>query len=114
MTYDMILVRYGEMTLKKDNYKQFLEKIVKNIKSKCKEFKSLKFEAQPYRFYIYLNGEDHNKVIEQLNKVCGLYSYSLCKKVPKSLDAIALKGIDLLNEYKNTKEKTLLLLDIGL
>ncbi len=100
MTYDMILVRYGEMTLKKDNYKQFLEKIVRNIKSKCKEFKSLKFEAQPYRFYIYLNGEDHNKVIEQLNKVCGLYSYSLCKKVPKNIDAIALKGIDLLNEYK--------------
>ena len=100
MTYDMILVRYGEMTLKKDNYKQFLEKIVKNIKNKCKEFKSLKFEVQPYRFYIYLNGEDHNKVIEKLHKVCGLYSYSLCKKVPKNLDAIALKGIDLLNEYK--------------
>lgn len=100
MTYDMILVRYGEMTLKKDNYKQFLEKIVKNIKNKLKGFQSLRFEAQPYRFYIYLNGEDHSKVIERLNKVCGLYSYSLCKKVPKSIDAIALKAVDLLNEYK--------------
>ena len=50
MTYDMILVRYGEMTLKKDNYKQFLEKIVKNIKNKLKGFQSLRFEAQPYRF----------------------------------------------------------------
>lgn len=100
MTYDMILVRYGEMTLKKDNYKQFLEKIVRNIKNKCKEFKSLRFEAQPYRFYIYLNGEDHTKVIDKLNKVCGLYSYSLCKKVPKSIDAIALKSVELLKEFK--------------
>ena len=72
MTYDMILVRYGEMTLKKDNYKQFLEKIVRNIKNKCKEFKSLRFEAQPYRFYIYLNGEDHTKVIDKLKGLGGL------------------------------------------
>lgn len=106
MTYDMILVRYGEMTLKKDNYKQFLEKIVRNIKNKCKEFKSLRFEAQPYRFYIYLNGEDHTKVIDKLNKVCGLYSYSLCKKVPKSIDAIALKSVELLKEFKEENKMT--------
>ena len=31
--YDMILVRYGEMTLKKKNYKTFLNKINDNIKS---------------------------------------------------------------------------------
>lgn len=101
MTYDMILVRYGEMTLKKDNYKQFLEKIVRNIKNKLRDFKSLKFDAQPYRFYIYLNGEDHNKVIDCLNKVSGLYSYSLCKKVYKNIDSIASKAVELLNEYKS-------------
>ena len=101
MTYDMILVRYGEMTLKKDNYKQFLEKIVRNIKNKLRDFKSLKFDAQPYRFYIYLNGEDHNKVIDCLNKVSGLYSYSLCKKVYKNIDSIAGKAVELLNEYKS-------------
>ena len=101
MTYDMILVRYGEMTLKKDNYKQFLEKIVRNIKNKLRDFKSLKFDAQPYRFYIYLNGEDHNKVIDCLNKVSGLHSYSLCKKVYKNIDSIASKAVELLNEYKS-------------
>ena len=36
--YDLILVRYGEMTLKKKNYHQFLNKINDNIKNKCKRF----------------------------------------------------------------------------
>ena len=34
MNYDIILVRYGEMTLKKKNYKQFLKKINENKKYK--------------------------------------------------------------------------------
>lgn len=107
--FDMILVRYGEMTLKKDNYKQFLRKVTENIKFKLKEFTNLKFEAQPYRFYIYLNGEDQSKVIDKLNKVCGLWSYSLCKKVNKNLDDIATNALKMINEYtsnNNLKEFT--------
>src|SRR5690554_5124239 len=98
--YDMILVRYGEMTLKKKNYKSFLHKINENIKNKCKEFKNLKFENTTYRFYIYLNGEDYNKVIEVLDTVVGLYSYSLCKKVDNKIENIAKEAVDLINETK--------------
>ena len=73
----MILVRYGEMTLKKKNYKTFLNKINDNIKNKCSKFKKLKFINTDYRFYIYLNGEDYTKVLEELNTVVGLYSFSI-------------------------------------
>ena len=97
--FDMILVRYGEMTIKKDNYKQFLKKMVDNIKFKLKEFKNLKFEAQPYRFYIYLNGEDYLKVIDKLNEISGLYSYSLCKKTDKTIDTIASTAAKLIKAY---------------
>ncbi len=79
--YDMILVRYGEMTLKKSNYKTFLNKINQTIKNKLKKLKQLEFFNTDYRFYIYLNGENHNKVLEILDTIAGLYSYSLCKKV---------------------------------
>ena len=103
--YDMILVRYGEMTLKKKNYKTFLNKINDNIKSKCKKFSNLKFFNTDYRFYIYLNGEDHNLVIKELNTVVGLYSYSLCKKVKVTnkenvLEDIALTAIEAINANK--------------
>lgn len=97
--FDMILVRYGEMTIKKDNYKQFLKKMVDNIKFKLKEFKNLRFEAQPYRFYIYLNGEDYLKVIDKLNEISGLYSYSLCKKTDKTIDTIASTAAKLIKAY---------------
>jgi len=101
--YDMILVRYGEMTLKKKNYKSFLHKINENIKNKCKDLKKLKFENTAYRFYIYLNGEDYNQVIEILDTVVGLSSYSLCKKVDNKIENIAKEAIDLINQ---TKPKT--------
>ena len=97
--FDMILVRYGEMTIKKDNYKQFLKKMVDNIKFKLREFKNLRFEAQPYRFYIYLNGEDYLKVINKLNEISGLYSYSLCKKTDKTIDTIASTAAKLIKAY---------------
>ena len=97
--FDMILVRYGEMTIKKDNYKQFLKKMIDNIKFKLRDFKNLRFEAQPYRFYIYLNGEDYLKVIDKLNEISGLYSYSLCKKTDKTIDTIASTATKLIKAY---------------
>ena len=102
--YDLILVRYGEMTLKKINYKQFQMKLNDNIKRKLRDFKNLKFNYSSYRFYIYLNNEDHNKVIDVLNTVVGLHSYSLCKYVNPVYDEIANSAIALINEVCNNVE----------
>ena len=97
--YDMILIRYGEMTLKKKNYKQFLKAINDNIKDKIKDIPNLKFINTDYRAYIYLNGTDYNLVIDKLNEVVGLYSYSLCKEVQKDIEDIAKWGIEVINDY---------------
>ena len=98
MEYDIILIRYGEMTLKKKNYKQFLQKVNENIKKKCADIAGLKYFNTDYRFYIYLNGNDYNEVIKRLNTVVGLYSYSLCVSVDPDYDSIALKAIELIKE----------------
>lgn len=99
MQYDMILVRYGEMTLKKDNYKFFYKKMVDNIKKRLLKYPLLKIEAQPYRLYIYLNGEDSSKVLQELRYISGLHSYSLSCKAPKKIDAIVNLGSKMVNEY---------------
>lgn len=109
--YDMILVRYGEMTLKKKNYKTFLNQINNNIKEKCSKYKDLKFFNTDYRFYIYLNGVDYNLVLDELNTVVGLYSYSLCKKVvyesrENVLDDIAKTAIEVINNTRPNKDFT--------
>lgn len=106
--YELILVRYGEMTLKKKNYYQFLNRVNKNIKNKCRHLKNLTFFNTEHRFYIYLNGEDHNEVIKALNTVVGLSTYSLCKQVKPDFDEIAKEAILLLKENEvsaNTKFK---------
>ena len=97
--YDMILIRYGEMTLKKKNYKQFLKAINDNIKAKIKDIPNLKFVNTDYRAYIYLNGTDYHLVIDKLNEVVGLYSYSLCKEVQKDIKDIANWGVEIINDY---------------
>ena len=103
--YDMILIRYGEMTLKKKNYKQFLKAINDNIKAKIKDIPNLKFVNTDYRAYIYLNGTDYHLVIDKLNEVVGLYSYSLCKEVQKDIEDIANWGVEIINDY--IKEKAI-------
>ena len=99
--YDMILIRYGEMTLKKKNYKQFLKAINDNIKDKIKDIPNIRFVNTDYRAYIYLNGQDYNLVIDKLGEVVGLYSYSLCKEVNKDIEDIAKWGIEIINDYIN-------------
>ncbi len=96
--YDIILVRYGEMTLKKKNYKTFLKKINDNIKNKCRKFTKLKYFNTDYRFYIYLNGEDYHEVLDVLDTIVGLHSYSLCKEVASNYDAIAEEAIKLIKD----------------
>ena len=109
--YDMILVRYGEMTLKKKNYKTFLNQINNNIKEKCRKYSNLKFFNTDYRFYIYLNGTDHNLIIDELNTVVGLHSYSLCRKVKETnkdnvIEDIAKTAIEVINENRPSSDFT--------
>ncbi len=101
--YDMILIRYGEMTLKKKNYKTFLNQMNQNIQKKCSKFKKLTFFHTSYRFYIYLNGEDEKEVIECLNQIVGLSSYSLCVRTESQIEKIALKAISILEEEKSKR-----------
>ncbi len=108
--YDLILVRYGEMTLRKKNYQQFLKQVNKNIKTKLRKFTNLQFFGTNYRFYIELNGENHLDVIKELDTVVGLYSYSLCCKAEQNYDDIARIGVELLErasaKYHSFKVET--------
>ena len=100
----LILVRYGEMTLKKKNYRQFLQRINDNIKHKLRPFKRIKYFNTDYRFYIYLNGEDYREVIEKLNEVPGLSSYSLCSETNNNFEDISRVAIELIKEYKKEEK----------
>ena len=52
--YDHILIRYGELSLKKSNRKQFTQKVNDHIKGSLRKFKELSFENRGMRYYIHL------------------------------------------------------------
>jgi len=95
--YERILVRYGDLTLKGKNKRKFVKHAVALIKEKVNNL-FVSYEKNHDRLYIKLNGEDHQAIIEGLNKVSGLLGYSLVTKTEKDIDIIAEKSLELVKE----------------
>ncbi|MEY8380597.1 tRNA uracil 4-sulfurtransferase ThiI [Ileibacterium valens] len=87
-SYEYLLVRYGELSLKGKNKKNFINRLRENTKKALAGFKKCKVEAGYDRMYIYLNGENPDTVSEVISKVFGISSFSLAMKVPADMDAI--------------------------
>ena len=85
---DHILIRYGELSLKKTNRKQFVNRITNNIKRALKEYTELEYESRGMRFYIHLNNTPSTPIIEKLKKVAGIYSFSVVDKTNSNIEDI--------------------------
>lgn len=96
--YNHILIRYGELSLKKSNRNQFIKQITNHIKSILKPFANLEFESRGMRFYIILNNEPLEEIIPLLKKVPGLYSFSPVAKCESNLDDIKELAVQVLKQ----------------
>ncbi len=86
--YDTVLIRYGELTTKGKNRKDFIRKLEQNIRGILKPYEALEYRRTYDRIYIRLNGTDPEAVKEKLKKVFGISSFSFTEKVPSDLEAI--------------------------
>lgn len=104
---DHILIRYGELSLKKSNRNQFIKKINNHIERALKAFPNLTFEARGLRFYIILNGESELPLIPILKKIPGIYSFSVVARCASNIEDIKKLAIEVLKEkdYQNKKFK---------
>lgn len=99
---DHILIRYGELALKKSNRKQFINRINNSIKRALSGYDKLNYDARGLRFYIILNGENSAPIIEKLKKIPGIYSFSVVSRCESNIESIAALATTLLNEeFKN-------------
>lgn len=102
--YNHILIRYGELSLKKANRNQFIKLVNNHIKKALSIFTKLQFESDYMRFYVILNGEDADAVVEVLKTIPGIYSFSKVSKCESNLEEIkalalnTLKNLDLTNK----------------
>ena len=97
MIYDQILVRFGDLTLKGKNQKEFLSRLIRLIHLKLKGL-NVKIRNTHDRVYIDLLDTPYSSVIERLDLVSGLYSYSLVVKVENDMDKICEKACQLIDE----------------
>lgn len=95
-----IMVRYGELSTKGKNKKKFIKILYKNITNKLKRFDGLKVSYNRDRMHINLNGENAESVIEELQEVFGIQSFSPVIRVDRSVDAAKEAVIQLIeNNY---------------
>lgn len=102
MLYNQILVRFGDLTLKGKNQNVFLKSLFKLIRQKLKGLE-IEIEEMHDRVFIHLLNEDYNKVIERLNLVSGISSYSLVVKCSNDISDIKSTALQLMQEVVKTK-----------
>ena len=100
--YERILVRYGDLTLKGKNKRVFIDRVNSLIKEKVNN-PNVVFEKKHDRLYILLNGENHDEVIDGLNKVSGLSSYSLVSKSERDIESIKENALNVIKSELGTK-----------
>lgn len=93
IVYNHILVRFGELSTKGKNKKDFIKRLLQNVKNAMRAFPALSYERTHDRLYILLNGEDAQAVGETLRHVFGISSFSFAIRVDTDIDAIIAMGL---------------------
>ena len=87
--YDTVLIRYGELSTKGKNRKDFIARLFHNVKYMLRDHPALEYTKTYDRIYIRLNGEDQDVIREKLKKVFGISSFSFTEKVDNAAEEAA-------------------------
>jgi len=93
--YDHIMIRFGELSTKGKNKKDFIRLLAVNIKHALSSFSSLKIETRYDHIYIALNDEGYEPVISRLQDVSGIHALSLVYKCEKDIEIIKSSCLEL-------------------
>ena len=98
ITYDHIMIRFGELSTKGKNKKDFIRTLAENVKNALKDWPELSFETRYDHIYVGLNGLDYQPVIERLQDVSGIHALSLVYRCDKDVEAMKESALRLINE----------------
>lgn len=94
MDYDLILIRYGELSLKSTYVRnQFEVKLVRNIE-KAFRFNNIKCTIKRERGRIYLKTEEISKGLYLLKRVFGITSFSPVIKTSSAINKMSSLALD--------------------
>ncbi|WP_342426584.1 tRNA uracil 4-sulfurtransferase ThiI [Paenibacillus sp. FSL L8-0158] len=105
MHYDMLLLRFGEFTLKGKNRTRFEKAVLNHVKLLLKPFPGASLRKEFGRIYVVLGGEPYEQIIQVLQKVFGITTISPVKMAPVELGGIIETAVALMREL-NVAEGT--------
>ena len=98
INYDHIMVRFGELSTKGKNKKDFINILAVNITNALKDFKELTFETRYDHIYVGLNKTPYQPVLERLQDVSGIHALSLVYRCEKDVDIVKESALALIRE----------------
>ena len=103
----LILIKYGELTTKKDNRKTFIKTLETNIKNKINNL-YINITKTMSRMYITYDEINEEEILNNLKKIFGIHSIVVCDKVNTNEDDIKNKILEILKdrEFKTFKVST--------
>ncbi|WP_052410307.1 tRNA uracil 4-sulfurtransferase ThiI [Paenibacillus durus] len=105
---DMLLLRFGEFTLKGKNRTRFEKTMLRHVREIVKPYPKARLLKEYGRIYVELNGEPAQELLEALVKVFGISSISPVKAVRPVLEEIidaSLRFIEMVNPEPGTTFK---------
>ena len=98
ITYDHIMIRFGELSTKGKNKKQFIHLLFNNIKHALKDFNNLSLEERYDHIYVKLNEEDYEPIIDRLADISGIQAVSLVYKCESYIEEIKKASLELIKQ----------------
>lgn len=95
---ELIMIKYGELTTKKDNRKEFIKILTQNIERLIKD----NYEIIKDNSRMYIKCDDAIKISEKLKKIFGIHGISIVYKVNNNYDEVLKKSLEIMDKSKKT------------
>ncbi|MFA5283059.1 MAG: tRNA uracil 4-sulfurtransferase ThiI [Bacilli bacterium] len=106
MKYDHIMIRYGELSTKGKNKKDFIRILARNIKSALSPFDKLSYDVRYDHIYIALNDEENtDDIIHVLQSVSGIHAISLVMKIDDDIEEIKRASLEIVRKENGSSFK---------
>ena len=99
MLYDHIVVRYGELSTKGKNRKEFTRQLTQNIRHRLKDHQDLTYNTLHDGLFIKLNGNDYEQIREELKDIFGYAYFSGAIRVTKDIEEVKKVTLKLVQNH---------------
>ena len=103
----IILIKYGELTTKKDNRNFFINTLYNNLRSKLRNYE-VNIKKDRARMYVEFLDKDLDSIKSVIDKIFGIHSYHIAYIVENDSDIIKEKVLEILKkeDFKSFKIET--------